>query len=236
MPSPGSRVDARPARPTGGRSRRSSTGRARCPGPSGLVVKKGSKARAITSGAMPVPVSVDAERDVLAGPQSRSAPRARRATVGGLDGEPAALGHGVAGVDAEVEERVLELVGVDQRRPEARRAATTSTRRRADGAADQLLHAARRARLSVGRPGLERLAPREGEEPVGERGRAPGRALRGGDVAVDLGGRPWAIRVAISSRLPEMPARRLLKSWASPPVSWPTASIFWLWRSCSSAA
>ncbi len=25
--------------------------------------------------------------------------------------------------------------------------------------------------------------------------------------------------------------RRLLKSWATPPVNWPIASIFWLWRS-----
>jgi len=28
----------------------------------------------------------------------------------------------------------------------------------------------------------------------------------------------------------------LLKSWAMPPVSWPTASIFWTWRSWASAA
>ena len=27
---------------------------------------------------------------------------------------------------------------------------------------------------------------------------------------------------------------RLLKSWAMPPASWPTASIFWAWRSWSS--
>src|SRR4028119_2232402 len=38
------------------------------------------------------------------------------------------------------------------------------------------------------------------------------------------------MRVAMSSRLPEIPAKRLLKSCASPPVSWPTASIFWDWR------
>ena len=48
--------------------------------------------------------------------------------------------------------------------------------------------------------------------------------------------RPCAIRVCISSRLPEMPASRLLKSCAMPPVSWPTASIFCAWRSCSSSA
>ena len=31
-----------------------------------------------------------------------------------------------------------------------------------------------------------------------------------------------------------MPVSRLLKSCAKPPVSWPTASIFWLCRSASS--
>ncbi|GJE45352.1 hypothetical protein AEGHOMDF_4546 [Methylobacterium soli] len=48
--------------------------------------------------------------------------------------------------------------------------------------------------------------------------------------------RPCVMRAFISSRLPEMPANRLLKSCARPPVSWPTASIFWDWRSCSSAS
>jgi hypothetical protein len=37
------------------------------------------------------------------------------------------------------------------------------------------------------------------------------------------------------SRLPTMGVSRLLKSWATPPVSWPIASIFWAWRSASCA-
>ncbi|MCY1422329.1 hypothetical protein D9M71_380060 [compost metagenome] len=32
-----------------------------------------------------------------------------------------------------------------------------------------------------------------------------------------------------------MPVSMLLKSWAMPPVSWPTASIFCAWRKASSA-
>ncbi len=32
-----------------------------------------------------------------------------------------------------------------------------------------------------------------------------------------------------------MMVRMLLKSWAMPPVNWPTASIFWLWRNAASA-
>ena len=38
----------------------------------------------------------------------------------------------------------------------------------------------------------------------------------------------------MSCSAPEMPASRLLKSCARPPVSWPTASIFCAWRSASS--
>ena len=47
--------------------------------------------------------------------------------------------------------------------------------------------------------------------------------------------RPWLIRRCIMSSEPITPVRRLLKSWAMPPVSWPTASIFCAWRNCSSA-
>ena len=38
-----------------------------------------------------------------------------------------------------------------------------------------------------------------------------------------------------SSPCPMMTMSRLLKSWAMPPASRPTASIFWDWRSCSSS-
>ena len=37
-----------------------------------------------------------------------------------------------------------------------------------------------------------------------------------------------------SSAWPRITPSRLLKSWATPPASRPTDSIFWLWRSCSS--
>ena len=36
--------------------------------------------------------------------------------------------------------------------------------------------------------------------------------------------------------VPVMTVRILLKSWATPPVSWPIASIFWACRSWASAA
>ena len=48
-------------------------------------------------------------------------------------------------------------------------------------------------------------------------------------------GRRRAERRPIISMAPPMPIRRLLKSWAIPAVSWPTAFIFCDWRRLSSA-
>ena len=73
------------------------------------------------------------------------APRARRAIVGGLDRQLAAVGHGIARVDAEVENGVFELVGVDQRRPQAARADDLDLDAGPDGAPDELLEVARAA-------------------------------------------------------------------------------------------
>ena len=70
----------------------------------------------------------DAERDVL---PRRQVALARGALVepfvGGLDGEAAAVGHGVARVDAEVEQRVLELRADRPAPATGRGAPTTST-------------------------------------------------------------------------------------------------------------
>ena len=42
-------------------------------------------------------------------------------------------------------------------------------------------------------------------------------------------------RLRSRSRLPITAISRLLKSCATPPVSWPMVSIFWAWRNCSCA-
>jgi hypothetical protein len=52
-------------------------------------------------------------------------------------------------------------------------------------ALDHLEHAGHQ-RVDVGGPGRERLAPREGQQAVRQRGRAPGRAQRHAHVALDL--------------------------------------------------
>ena len=77
---------------------------------------------------MPVPVSVTQSETYWPGGRSRSLRRALvEPPVRRLDGQPPAVRHGVAGVDAQVQERVLELVRVDQRTPTARPRRTTST-------------------------------------------------------------------------------------------------------------
>ena len=155
------------------------------PWPSGLVVKNGSKARAITSGVMPVPVSVTHSETYWPGGSSRSRRRARRAIVGGLDGQAAAVG-GIA--SRALMQRLSSAFSSWERstrvghRPPA---PTTSisivgpTR-----AADQLLHAGDQP-VDVGRLRVERLAAREGQQPLGQRGGPPGRALGRIDIAVD---------------------------------------------------
>ncbi len=94
--------------------------------------------------------------------------------VGGLDREPPAVGHRVAGVDGEVEDRVLELVGVAEGQPQAAGHHHLELHPLAERPAQQLVHRADQP-VGVDRPRLERLAPGEGQQPVGQRGGALGR-------------------------------------------------------------
>ena len=208
------------------------------PWPIGLVVKNGSKARAITSGVMPVPVSVtQSDRYCPAAGRAPCAARVVEPFVRGLDRDAAAIRHRVARVDAQIEQCVFELrshrISVDHR-PDRRHDFERDLRPDAcAGSAppcpiDQPVH--------VGRLRIQRLPPREGEQAMGQRGGAFRRALRDGDVAVESRWYvPDAACISSSSSEPMMPVRRLLKSCAMPPVSWPTASIFCDWRSASSA-
>ncbi|MBA7484170.1 hypothetical protein ES707_19694 [subsurface metagenome] len=56
--------------------------------------------------------------------------------VGGLDRDAPALGHGVARIDAEVEQRAFQLRSVDQRGPQTRRGDDFQRDLRPDGATD----------------------------------------------------------------------------------------------------
>jgi hypothetical protein len=90
-----------------------------------------------------------------------------------LDDELAAVRHGVAGIDREVEDCTLELVGVAQGCPEPACRDDLQGVQRADGPAQQVLHGGDEL-VGVNRLRIERLAAREGEQSVGERGSALG--------------------------------------------------------------
>jgi hypothetical protein len=88
--------------------------------------------------------------------------------VAGLDRDPAALRHRVAGVDAQVEQGVFQLGRIDQRRPEPGHANGFDLHAWTDGTLDHLDHAADQ-RVHVGRLGIERLPAGERQQTVGQR-------------------------------------------------------------------
>ena len=88
--------------------------------------------------------------------------------------------------------------------------------------------------IQIHRARHQRLAAREGQQMAGQRRTAlGGRAHRApaGRAVADRASLPDCIR----SILPSTTVSRLLKSCATPPVSWPTASIRCAWRSAASA-
>src|SRR5580765_4648259 len=95
------------------------------PLPNSLVVKNGSKILSITSAGMPLPVSSTVSRTCgpSVGRQGDKETRRQRIHlslspcllvslsdefVGRADGQPAAVGHGVAGVDCQVHQHLVQ--------------------------------------------------------------------------------------------------------------------------------
>ena len=99
------------------------------PLPTSLVVKNGSKTRFRISGGMPSPVSDTRHDHVVAGGQVRRSSSAPIVTLRVARVEDPALRHGVARVDAQVEDGEFELVRVDHGGPETRRPRSLSIRR-----------------------------------------------------------------------------------------------------------
>ena len=62
---------------------------------------------------------------------------------------------------------------------------------------------------------------------------APRRAASSISVSASWWGSVGSRSARVSSTLPSTTARRLLKSWATPPASRPTVSSFWDWSSCA---
>lgn len=102
--------------------------------------------------------------------------------VGGADAQTAAVGHGVPGVERQVQQHVLQLIGIATGQPEVVGEHQLERHQRADGALQQVPHAADQ-RVAVGRPHLQRLAPGEGQQPMGQGRRPVCRALGIGEMA-----------------------------------------------------
>lgn len=102
----------------------------------------------------------------------------RQAKIGERDVQRAALGHGIAGVVGEVEDRLFQLAWTDVAVPEIRRAGNARLDVLAQRAAQHVDEAGRQP------AGMHRLAPvgpapRKAEQPFGERGAAPPAASAG---------------------------------------------------------
>ncbi len=88
---------------------------------------------------------------------------------GRLDDEPPSRRHGVARIDGQIQQRVLDLPGIGHDQGQLARQARRDLDRRAQAAAQQLDHAGHKG-VEVHRPGIERLPPPEGEQPLGQLG------------------------------------------------------------------
>ena len=98
-----------------------------------------------------------------------------------LDGEPAALGHGVARVDGEVDEHLFDLPGVSFRRPEIDAEGSDEVDVLPDGAPEHPLHLDNDV-VEVQHPWFNHLPATERQELAGQRGRAFGGLLHFLDV------------------------------------------------------
>ena len=90
------------------------------PLPTSLVVKNGSKILSSTSGAMPMPHILDLAYHVIGRRQQPRPDGARLVLVEieGADRQDAAIRHGIAGIDREIDDDLLELVDVDLDEPD----------------------------------------------------------------------------------------------------------------------
>ncbi len=167
---------------------------------------------------MPVPVSVT--QTLRYCPAAGHAARAGVVDplVGGLDGDAAAVRHGVAGVDAEVQQRVLIAGRVDQGRP-------NSCSRRPPGGC--------RVRPCAGPvpPCHDQaftwwasdrgLTPREGQQAVRQGRGTLGRALRHGHVAVEVAYPPLRHAGLHQFQRARDAGEQVLKSCVEPPGELP---------------
>ena len=148
------------------------------------------------------------------------------------DGDDSPIRHRIAGIHAQVQDHEFELGPVDLDRPQVIGEFGLHLHIAAERAVQQFSHAIEQP-VQIDRFGLERLAPRECEQLPAQRGAPLGCLAHLIDDALLPAG---VFRPLQKAQPPDMTMSRLLKSWATPPVSCPIASIFCVWRMCFSAS
>jgi hypothetical protein len=154
------------------------------PCPMGVVVKKGSKIRSITSGAMPVPLSLTQEEIWLPGvrPLSRPLGMSRQLFAVSIGSRPLS-GIASRALMARLS-KVLSSCTASTLIGQSPCAASISTMiARPDRPSDQFLHSEEEA-VQIFGLGIEGLAPRKSEKPLGEGRSALRRRLRAGQKAI----------------------------------------------------
>ena len=204
------------------------------PRPASLVVKNGSKARSLDLGGHAAAAVGDRDRDEAVGRAGRR--RARRATSSRQPSQRRRAKRSVPPPGIASRALIAMLSSADSSCPGSAQHAQPARRRprprcgcagRACGAACRRANAASRRRR-----------PRPAAAPGGARTRAACRSARRRAATRGWPRRraaaPWpssasAGRSPRTCRLPWMTVSRLLKSWAMPPVSWPTLSSRCAW-------
>ena len=120
--------------------------------------------------------------------------------IGRLDGQPAAVRHGVARVDGEVQEHLLDLTGIGRHGSEVRRGHRDELDRLAEEPIEHRVQAADDA-VDVEHGGREHLLSAEGQELARERRRLVGGLADplGIDAERVLGGQPPQDEVAVAA-------------------------------------
>ena len=150
----------------------------------GLVVKKGSKTRSSTSGVMPLPVSLTASSHVVAGRQVGQ--RQQQRDPLDRDRHLAPVGHGVAGVDHQIEQGLLDLGHVDPGRALHLGGDDRQLHLLAQGARQDAVGAAH-GRAQVDHPGVGALPAGKGEQPAHQGGGPIGGGADAVQLAAHLG-------------------------------------------------
>ena len=194
------------------------------PLPTSLVVKKGSKTRSRTSGGIPQPLSATDNLTYDPGTAPGHGSLVQN-DVPRLDLEHAAIRHGIAPIQGQVEEGGLQQRRIDVAQPQSLVGPQLDLASASDRLANEPLEFANQL-VCADQFWVQSLPPRKGEKLRRQLG-SPISGTRARPRRTD-GPCRYPPASSMSSRFPETTASRLLKSCATPPVSWPTDSIFWL--------